>query len=191
MFQIGNTLISVDIVKENFKCDLRKCKGACCVHGDSGAPLEENELRILKKIFPVIKPYLRNKGLKAIEEQGTYVIDKDKEFVTPLIDNKECAYTNFENGIARCAIELACNDKKISFQKPVSCYLYPVRIKKYNDFDAVNYDKWKICEPARELGNGLNIPVYKFLEDALIYKYGKEWFSKLSLIAANISKIRT
>ena len=188
MIQIGKTLVSADILNESFKCDILKCKGACCVHGDSGAPLEEHELGILKEIFPGIKPYLRYKGLKAIEDQGTYVIDKDNECVTPLIDNNECVYANFENGIAKCAIELAFIDKKISFQKPISCCLYPVRIKKYKNFDAVNYDKWKICEPARELGNALDIPVFFFVKDALIHKYGKEWFNKLTNVTKRLSK---
>ncbi len=188
MLQIENTLVSIDVVKENFKCDIKKCKGLCCVHGDSGAPLEEFELNILKDIYPAIKPYLRYEGIITIENEGTYVIDKDKEYVTPIINGKECAYTVFENGVAKCGIELAFINRKTEFRKPLSCCLYPVRIKKHNTFDAVNYDRWKICEPARELGNNLNLPVYKFVEDALISKYGKEWFKKLIKIAANILK---
>jgi hypothetical protein len=188
MLQIENTLVSIDVVKENFKCDIKKCKGLCCVHGDSGAPLEEFELSILKDIYPAIKPYLRYEGIITIENEGNYVIDKDKEYVTPIINGKECAYTVFENGVAKCGIELAFINKKTEFRKPLSCCLYPVRIKKHNTFDAVNYDRWTICEPARELGNIMNLPVYKFVEDALISKYGKEWFKKLIKIAANILK---
>ena len=186
MLQIENTLISIDVVKENFKCDIKKCKGLCCVHGDSGAPLEEYELNILKEIYPVIKPYLRAEGIRTIENDGKYVIDKDKEFVTPIINGKECAYTIFEDGIAKCGIELAFVDKKTDFRKPLSCCLYPIRIKKYNNFDAVNYDRWKICEPARVLGNRLNLPVFKFVDDALNIKYGKEWMKRLNKIASNI-----
>ena len=167
MLQIENTLVSIDIVKENFKCDIKKCRGLCCVHGDSGAPLEEYELNILDKIYPVIKPYLRDEGIRTIENEGNYVIDKDKEYVTPIINDKECAYTVFENGVAKCGIELAFINRKTDFRKPLSCCLYPVRIKRRDSFEAVNYDRWKICEPSPELGNILNLPVYKFVEDAL------------------------
>ncbi|UCH15402.1 MAG: DUF3109 family protein [Bacteroidales bacterium] len=186
MLQIENTLVSIDIVKENFKCNIKKCKGLCCVHGDSGAPLEEYELNILRDIYPLIKSYLRPEGIRTIENEGKYVIDKEKEYVTPIIDGKECAYTIFEEGIAKCAIELAFVDKKTDFRKPLSCCLYPIRIKKYNNFDAVNYDRWKICEPARVLGNRMKLPVFKFAGDALTIKYGKEWMKKLNNIASNI-----
>ena len=183
MIQIDRTIVSVDIIKENFKCDLVKCKGACCVHGDSGAPLENHELNLLERILPRIKPYLRDEGVRAIEDQGAYVIDQENEYVTPLIDNKECAYAVFENGIAKCAIEIAYVDKKTDFQKPLSCCLYPVRIRRYNNFDAVNYDKWSICEPARELGNKMAVPVYVFVKDALVRKYGKDWYDQLLKVA--------
>jgi hypothetical protein len=187
MIQIGRILVSVDILNEKFKCDVTKCKGACCVHGDSGAPLEEKEIDILQEILPKVKPYLREEGLRAINDQGVFIIDQENEYVTPLIDNKECAYAIYKNGIAKCAIELAFTDKKIDFQKPLSCCLYPLRIKRYNNFDSVKYDRWKICEPARELGNELNIPVFVFVKDALIQKYGKEWYSQLKKIAKKLS----
>jgi hypothetical protein len=188
MLQIENTLVSIDVVRENFKCDIKKCRGLCCVHGDSGAPLEKYELNILKNIYPVIRPYLRSEGIRTIENEGSYIIDKDKEYVTPIIEGKECAYTVFENGIAKCGIELAFINKKTNFRKPLSCCLYPIRIKKYKTFDAVNYDRWTICEPAREFGNKLNLPVYKFVEDALIIKYGRAWFKKLNEMALQMSK---
>jgi hypothetical protein len=188
MLQIENTLVSIDVVRENFKCDIKKCRGLCCVHGDSGAPLEKYELNILKNIYPVIRPYLRSEGIRTIENEGSYIIDKDKEYVTPIIEGKECAYTVFENGIAKCGIELAFINKKTNFRKPLSCCLYPVRIKKYKTFDAVNYDRWTICEPAREFGNKLNLPVYKFVEDALIIKYGRAWVKKLNEMALKMSK---
>jgi hypothetical protein len=188
MLQIENTLVSEEVVKENFKCDIKKCKGLCCVHGDSGAPLEDYELNILKDIYPAIKPYLRHEGIRTIENEGNYVIDQDKEYVTPIVNGKECAYTVFENGVAKCGIELAFINKKTKFRKPLSCCLYPIRIKKRNNFEVVNYDRWKVCDPARELGNILNLPVYKFLAEALITKFGKEWFEKLIKIAAYILK---
>ncbi len=184
MIQIDNAIVSIDVIKENFKCDIKKCRGLCCVYGDAGAPLEKHELRILKKIYPKVKPYLRHEGIITIENEGPYVIDKDKDFVTPIIRGKECAYTVFNNGVAMCGIERAFADKKINFRKPLSCYLYPVRIKKYKDFDAVNYDRWNICEPARVLGNKLKIPVFRFVEDALICKYGKKWIEELKKYAS-------
>ena len=170
MLQIGNTIVSIDIIKENFKCDLKKCKGLCCIHGDSGAPLERYELSILKEIYPLVKPYLRKEGINTIEKAGTYIVDIEKDYVTPIIKGKECAYTIFENGVAKCGIEQAFTDGKTNFRKPLSCYLYPIRIRKYSNFDAVNYDRWNICEPARKLGNELNMPVFKFVEDALVCK---------------------
>ncbi len=188
MIQIDRTLVSIDVLKENFKCDLVKCKGACCVHGDSGAPLENHEPDLLKVILPDIKPYLRDEGIKAIEVQGAFVIDQENEYVTPLIDNNECAYAVFDKGVAKCAIELAFIDKKIDFQKPLSCCLYPVRIKKYKNFDAVNYDKWSICDPARELGNKSDIPVFVFVKDALIRKFGKDWYNQLLKVAGKLLK---
>lgn len=186
MIEIGRTLVSADILNEKFKCDIGKCKGACCVQGDSGAPLEDWELEKLREIIPVIKPYLRDEGIKAIEDQDVYVIDKDNEYVTPLIDNKECAYARFENGIAKCAIELAYIDKKSDFQKPLSCCLYPVRIRKYKNYDAVNYDKWTICEPARIHGKELNISVSVFVKDALIKRFGNEWYNQLMKTAMKL-----
>ncbi len=188
MFQIGNTLVSIEVLQESFKCDIKKCKGLCCVHGDSGAPLEKYELNILRDIYPAVKSYLRPEGIRTIENEGYYVVDRDKEYVTPIINGKECAYTVFENGIAKCGIELAFVDRMTDFRKPLSCCLYPIRIKKHEDYDAVNYDRWKICDPARDLGKSLNLPVFKFVEDALIARYGKEWVGKLNDIAAKIIK---
>jgi hypothetical protein len=189
MFEIDNKVVSLDLIREKFTCDLKKCKGYCCVYGESGAPLEEEEVRILKRIFPDIREFLRPEGILAIEKQGTSVVDEDKDKVTPLIGKMECAYAIFENGIARCGIEKAFEAGIISFRKPVSCHLYPVRIKKYEGFEAVNYDRWHVCDPARINGNDLNIPVYLFVKDALIRKYGEEFIRKLDQIAQEIEKV--
>jgi hypothetical protein len=187
MIAIENTLISEDIIEKQFVCDLNKCKGSCCEAGDAGAPLEESELAILESIITKVVPYLTAKGLKAIQSQGLYVVDpNDGEYTTPLIDgNKECAYTIYEKGIAKCAIEKAYLDEKIDFKKPISCHLYPIRIKKYKTYEAVNYEKWSICSPACSLGKELRVPVYEFVKEALIRKYGQEWFTKLSYAADN------
>ncbi|MBL0097087.1 MAG: DUF3109 family protein [Bacteroidetes bacterium] len=184
MLQIGTTLVSIDLVENQFVCDLEKCKGECCVAGDSGAPLEESEMKEIENAFPVIKSYLQQEALQSIEQQGLYLKDADGDLVTPIIDgHRECVYTLFENGIAKCAFEQAYFEGKISFRKPVSCHLYPIRIQKLKDYDAVNYDRWSICSAACTLGKNLKVPVYKFLKEALIRKYGEEWYNELEVVA--------
>lgn len=184
MLQIGKTLVSLDVIESKFVCDLDKCKGECCVAGDSGAPLEEAETKEIAAAYPVIKDMLQPEGIESVETYGTHTIDSDGDLVTPLIGgNRECAYTIFENGIATCALEKAYFQGKISFRKPVSCHLYPIRIQKLKNFDAVNYDRWDVCSAACKLGEQLKVPVYKFLKDALIRKYGPEWYNELSLAA--------
>lgn len=180
MIQINNTLISELLLERKFVCDLNACKGACCVEGDAGAPLEKEELAELKRIWKKVKPYLRKEGIRAIEKEGLYTVDTDGDYVTPLVDNKECAYVVFdEKGIAKCGIEHAWKEGKISFRKPISCHLYPIRISKLADMEALNYSQWHICEPACECGKKLDVKVYRFLREALIRKYGEEWFAQL------------
>lgn len=181
MIAIDKTLISEDLLEKKFVCDLTACKGACCVAGDSGAPLEKEELQILDEILDKVKPYMVKKGLKAIEKYGPYVIDGDGDNTTTLVSpGAECAFVFFdENKIAKCAIEQAYYDGKITWKKPISCHLYPVRITKHKEYDALNYDKWDVCKPACECGKKLDLPVYKFLKEPLIRKYGKEWFAQL------------
>ena len=179
MLQIDNTIISLDFIEQHFCCDLKKCKGICCVHGDSGAPLEDDEVEILKDIFNKIKPFIRLEGIEAIEKQGTSVIDSDGDLVTPLIDGKECAYVIFDKGIAKCGIEAAFFAGKINFRKPISCHLYPARLTKYSEFTAVNYHRWDICKHAVQKGNSNNIKVHDFLKEALIRKFGENWFEQL------------
>ena len=184
MIEIGNTLVSDDVLKKEFVCNLSKCKGACCIEGDLGAPLEEKERHVLDKIFPEVKPYLNEKGLKAIEEQGTYVLDEYDEYSTTLVDGKECAYVVFEeNGTLKCAIEQAHKDGKIDYKKPMSCHLYPVRLSSLIDVTAVNYDVWEICSDACTLGQELHVPVYKFLKEPLIRRFGEAWWNALDKIA--------
>ncbi|MBL7909716.1 MAG: DUF3109 family protein [Bacteroidia bacterium] len=181
MIAIDKTLISEDLLDKKFVCDLNACKGACCVAGDSGAPLDKDELKILKSVVDKVKPYMVKKGIKAIEKQGAYVIDGDGDYTTTLVSpGAECAFVFFdENKIAKCSIEQAYYEGKIDWKKPISCHLYPIRITKHKDYDAVNYDKWDVCKPACECGAKLDVPVYKFLKDPLIRKYGKEWFKEL------------
>jgi hypothetical protein len=181
MIAIQNTLISEDLLEKKFVCDLNACKGECCVAGDSGAPLDEEELELLESVVENVKPYMTKKGIKAIEKKGAWVKDSDGDYTTTLVsEGAECAFVFFdEQKIAKCAIEQAYRDGKIKWQKPISCHLYPIRITKHKNYDAVNYHKWNICKPACECGAKLNVPVFQFLKEPLIKKYGKEWFNEL------------
>lgn len=188
MLSLGKTIVSTAVLEEKFVCDLNKCRGQCCLHGDSGAPLEKEEALLLNDIFPVVRLYMTERGIKAVEEKGTSIIDSDGDLVTPLIGKAECAYARYDNGIYYCAIEKAWEDMKVSFRKPISCHLFPIRVKKYEHFDAVNYEELKICRPAVRRGRTENIPVYEFLEEALIRVYGKKWYKELLIAAREIRK---
>ena len=180
MIKVGEVLVSDDIKTVEFVCHLEKCKGACCVEGDLGAPLEEDELPVMHEIQKAVAPYLTDAGRKAIAAQGPYILDEDGDYSTPTIEGKECAYAHYdEKGILKCGIEQANLDGKISFRKPISCHLYPIRITKKKGFEAVNYHKWNICSDACKLGSALGVPLYKFLKDPLIRKYGEGWYTTL------------
>jgi hypothetical protein len=179
MIVIEDTIISDAIIEAKFCCDLPVCKGFCCIEGDEGAPLDFEEAYLLEEIFPIIKEFMTDDGIKIIEEYGAF-IDNDGEVSTPLINNKECAYSYYdENGIVKCAIEKAYESGKINFIKPISCHLYPIRIIHYSNFDAVNYHEWEICSPACKKGKENNISLVEFLKIPLIRKYGEEWFNSL------------
>jgi len=189
MLEIDKTLVSDHLIEKKFVCNLEKCKGKCCVMGDAGAPVSKEEALILDNIYEKIKPYLRPEGIEAIEKNGKYYLDSDYDTVTQLVDGKECAYTIFsENGIAFCAIEKAFEAGIVDFRKPISCYLYPVRTKKYNDFESVNYDCWNICNSALINGEELDVPLYKFLEAPLTQNFGKQWFETLKFYAENYKR---
>ncbi|WAC12133.1 DUF3109 family protein [Dyadobacter pollutisoli] len=181
MILIDNTCISDDIEDQQFVCNLDKCKGACCVEGDSGAPLDEDELAILDEIYPHVAPYLTEAGKAVIAKEGTYTKDWDGDYVTPVINGRECAYATYDKkGILKCGIEDAYNDGKISYKKPISCHLYPIRVTKYEQYHALNYDRWEICSPACSFGKELKVPVYKFLKEPLIRAYGEGWYEQLT-----------
>ena len=184
MLQVGKTLVSDDLLEQDFVCNISQCKGECCVAGEAGAPLEEEELQILEHNYAQIAPYLNQAGLKAIEEQGKFVAGFDGEWETPLVDGKECAYTVFtDQGIAQCGIENAHKDGKLDWKKPISCHLYPIRVQQYSEFSAVNYHHWQICDTACSLGAQLKVPVYKFVKEALIRKFGEDWYNELDQVA--------
>jgi len=179
MIIVDDVIFSDDIRDKGFVCDLSRCKGACCVEGEGGAPLEKEECEILKQEAKNIAPFLNAEGLIAIEKQGHYLSKKDG-FKTPLIRGKACAYTIFDKkGIAQCAIEKAWEAGKTNFQKPISCHLYPIRLKKHHSFTAANYEHWDICNPACKKGNTLQVPVYRFLKNALIRKFGTDFYHRL------------
>jgi len=185
MIVLQHTVISDDIKDKFFVCNLEKCKGACCVEGDLGAPLAADELQILTDNYDKIKPYLSDAGVKAIEEQGLYIKDWEGDFSTTTINDRECAYAIYdENLTLKCGIEQAYLDGKIDWKKPISCHLYPIRITKYDGFEALNYDKWQICNPACSFGADLGVRVYQFLKEPLIRKYGSEWYQELENIIA-------
>lgn len=190
MIQIGKTIVSTDLIERRFFCDLDKCKGICCVEGDSGAPLEDEETKILEEIYPIFKKYLSAKNIKAVKEQGIWLIDSDNDKVTPLVDGKECAYVYYDKDIAKCAIERAFYEGLIKFKKPISCHLYPVRTKKFEKFEAVNYHRWEKCKPAVDTGKEKDVRAYQFLKEPLARRYGKNWYKELCLVAEEYSKAK-
>lgn len=179
MIALGNTIISDDLKEIYFSCDMEKCKGACCIEGDAGAPLEEQEISLLDDYFEKIKPFMLNEGISTINETGVFDYDAEGNFVTPLVNDRACAFVYFDHGIARCAIEKAYLERKIPFAKPISCHLYPIRITKGKYDDLVNYRKWEICRKALEKGHKEKMPLYEFAGAALIRKYGRGWYNKL------------
>jgi hypothetical protein len=191
MIVLQNTVISDDLKDRFFVCNLEKCKGACCVEGDLGAPLEDAELQVLADNYEQIKPYLSDAGRQAIEEQGLYIKDWEGDYSTTTIGNRECAYAIYDDNLTlKCGIEQAYLDGKISWKKPISCHLYPIRITKYEGFEALNYDKWNICNPACSFGADLGVRVYQFLKEPLIRRYGADWYQELDELVAE-DEVRT
>ena len=180
MILVQDTVISDDIKNKLFVCDLEKCKGACCVEGELGAPLDKEELQILDEIYPKVEPYLTEEAKNEISKQGKWIEDYEGDYSTPTINDRECVYAFYdEKKILKCGIEQAYLDNKIDYKKPISCHLYPVRLKQYNDFIAVNYSEWNICSDACNLGESLGVPLYKFLKEPLIRKFGEGWYEEL------------
>lgn len=190
MIAIDNVLLSDEVVTENFVCDLQKCKGGCCVDGDCGAPLTYEETRILSNIYPKVKPYLPETYAAEIDRQGTHVMDDEYGYVTPTVNGGICAYGyRDEMGIVKCGIEKAWLEGKVSFKKPISCHLYPIRIKTFPGYEAVNYEpREDLCKPACKLGKKLKVPVYIFLKDAIVRKYGAAFYETLDAVAQKIKK---
>jgi hypothetical protein len=191
MLRIGDTIFSFDILEKKFRCNLPLCLGNCCRYGDSGAPLSVGETHILEEIWLKVKPYLRAEGIAAIEEKGRSVKDFENDWVTPLIGDADCAYTILKDNILMCGIEQAWSDGKISFRKPISCHLFPVRIKYYSDFRAVNYEELAICTSARKLGLAQGIYVYEFLKEPLMRALGDDLYKELCIAAVELRRNNT
>jgi hypothetical protein len=189
MLQIKDTIISLYLIEQTFCCNLTHCRGVCCVEGDSGAPVEAEEVMRLESALPDVWEDLSEEARKIIREQGVVYTDSDGELVTSIVNGKDCVFTCYDsNGTCLCALEKAWREGKINFMKPVSCHLYPIRVKKFADFTAVNYQEWSICSGGRELGSKIGLPVYQFLKEPLIRKFGQEWYDELCLTADHLKK---
>jgi len=183
MIEIDDKIISLDVFERKFVCDLNACKGACCVHGDAGAPLTLEEVDIMEESLEHIKPFMREEGIAAIEKSGVFYMDDDNEPVTTLVNGAECAFVYFDDqGITKCSIEQAHNEGHVAFKKPISCHLYPIRVAKLRKYEAINYSKWDICASACECGAKLDVPVYKFLKEPIIRKWGPDFFDEMEKI---------
>ena len=189
LVEIGNKIVSTDIFSEQFTCDLNKCKGACCVKGNGGATLNEKELDEIQNNIEKIKPYMSKSGIETVNREGVYYLDEEDTPATKLIDKKECCFVYFdEDEIAKCSIETAYKAGDINFNKPESCHLYPIRIKEFNEFTAINYETWDICSPACNLGKSLKVPVYQFLKEPIIRVFGSSFFEELTKVDQELNK---
>ncbi len=184
MIILEPALISEDLLEKHFICDLSKCKGACCVEGEFGAPLGDDELEIIEAEMPHILPYLNQASQSAIEKKGFFEKDTDGDIVTTCLPSGECNFSyKDENGILSCGIEKAWKEGKTTFRKPISCHLYPIRVSKVGEFDALNYHRWDICKPACKLGDKHKVAIYEFLKEPLIRKFGEAWYVELDKVA--------
>ena len=189
MLQIKDTLVSLDLLERSFCCDMKSCKGECCIDGDAGAPVTEEEVEKIKSVLPVVSQYLLPSALSEIEANGVAYVDQEGDLVTSLVNSAQCVFTIFDSdGMCLCALEKAYREGLTDFRKPMSCYLYPVRVKQYPSFTAVNYHRWKICKCAEVLGRKLNLRAYEFLREPLIERFGKDWYDELSLTAEEYFK---
>lgn len=192
MIEIGRTIVGFNVLQEYFLCDLMSCKGACCIEGDSGAPVTSDEVKSIENEFGAFRNYLSENHLVVIQDQGFSVLDNDGDLVTPLVNNRQCVYSFYNDyGILKCAIEKAFSEGKTSFRKPVSCHLFPIRITVHKRFDAVNYQELEICNAGKKCGKSAKLPLYQFLKEPLIRKYGEEWFKELEVAAVYLENSNT
>ena len=189
MFLIQNTLVSLDVLEKEFCCDLDKCRGCCCIEGDAGAPLTDDEEQKIREILPILLPDMTKEARAVVEAQGLSYLDPSGEKVTSIVNDKDCVFARTDhNGWCYCLIEKAYNAGKIDFKKPISCHLYPIRIDKFPTFEAVNYHQWDVCQCAKALGKANGVKIYQFLKEPLTRKYGEEWYNELCLVAEEWNK---
>lgn len=180
MLQIQNALVSLDLAEEFFVCDLAKCLGQCCIEGDAGAPITEDEKKKLEEVLPVVWDDLLPAAREVIERQGVAYTDEEGDLVTSIVDGRDCVFTTYApGGMCLCAVEKAFREGKCNWRKPMSCYLYPLRLTEYPDFTAVNYHRWKICKCARTLGRKEGVRLYEFMRGPLTERFGAEWYDEL------------
>ncbi|MCM1150454.1 MAG: DUF3109 family protein [Alistipes sp.] len=180
MIEIDDKIVSADLLRECFACDIAQCKGICCVEGNAGAPLEIEEVETLEAEYSAYKPYMTEAGIAAVEQQGFMVIDEEGDCTTPLVDDAECAYAYCENGVTLCAIEKAWAEGRTPFRKPISCHLYPIRLVRFsNGTVGLNYHRWSVCAAARACGRKLGLPVYKALKEPIVRRFGEEFYKAL------------
>ena len=189
MIEVGQVLVSTDVITKHFLCDLKACKGACCVEGDAGAPLTLEEVAQIEDVLPEIWDDLDLQARKVINKQGVAYVDVQGDLVTSIVRGKDCVFTCYgEEGCCYCAIEKAYRAGKVKFQKPISCHLYPIRVKKIGDYYGLNYDQWDVCKAAVVLGNMEKLPVYKFLKEPLIKRFGEEWYKELETVVEELKR---
>ena len=184
MFLIQNTLVSLDVLEKEFCCDLETCRGCCCIEGDAGAPVSDEELQQIEQLLPELLPQMTKEGRAVVEQQGLSYLDPSGEQVLSIVNGKDCIFARTDhNGWCYCLIEKAFNAGKISFKKPISCHLYPIRLTRVGDYTGVEYHRWDICHCARQLGKKKHIPLYQFLREPLIRRFGEAWYAELELTA--------
>ncbi|MDR0982860.1 MAG: DUF3109 family protein [Culturomica sp.] len=188
MVEIGDVLVSLDVLEKKFSCDLNECHGVCCLDGDAGAPLEKHEIAAIRKNYSAIRNFMKESGVEAVKQQGYYMCDQEGDTVTPLIKGMECAYSIVENGNYCCAFEKAWIQGKSNFRKPISCHLYPIRIIKLSARKALNYHSWNVCKAAVDKGEREGVYLYEFLKEPLTAMFGKDWYEELILVAKEWEK---
>ena len=184
MVQIQDTVVSFDLFRTLFVCDLSRCKGACCIEGDAGAPLEDDEIAEIESLLPVVDEWLTPQAKEVIAAQGISYIDCEGDRVTSIVNGKDCVFASYdEKGVCYCTLERAWREGKSRFIKPISCHLYPIRLSRFSTFTAVNYHSWDICKSACALGSKLQVPLYRFLKEPLERRFGKAWYAELEEVA--------
>ena len=188
IIQVGDVLLSSEILTEKFCCDLSVCKGECCVEGDAGAPVTLDEVAAIEECLDTVWNDLSASAQAVIDKQGVAYVDNEADLVTSIVGGKDCVFTCHHDGCCYCAIDKAYREGRCTHNKPLSCHLYPIRLKKMGDYTAVNYHQWGICQPALALGKKLNLPLYKFLKEPLIRAFGQSWYDELELTASELKK---